>query len=162
VEIKQAFASNLAMSDFIVEAYLKDLTPQEMFARPCDGANHIAWQLGHLIGSEWWLMDKVAPGKMKPLPEGFAEQHKKPTACIDDASCFLSKEEYLKLAKDVRGQTLNVVESLTPADLSKPVTGVPPFLKTIGETILFVGPHWIMHAGQWAITRRKLGKPPLF
>jgi len=22
--------------------------------------------------------------------------------------------------------------------------------------------HWLMHAGQWAVVRRKLGKPPLF
>jgi hypothetical protein len=24
------------------------------------------------------------------------------------------------------------------------------------------GSHWMMHAGQWAVLRRKLGRPPLF
>jgi hypothetical protein len=28
--------------------------------------------------------------------------------------------------------------------------------------LLLVPSHCLMHAGQWAIVRRKLGKPPLF
>ena len=38
MDIKQAIASSLAQSDMIVDAYLADLTPQELLARPTPGA----------------------------------------------------------------------------------------------------------------------------
>lgn len=162
MDLKQAVRTTLAQSDFIVNAYLADLTPKEMMARTCPGANHIAWQVGHLIQSERYLVDKVAPGRMDSLPEGFDTRHKKDAAAIDDAGKFLSKDEYLRVAKQVREQTLRVLDSMQPADFDKPVSGVPPFCKTAGDVMLFLGSHWLMHAGQWSSTRRSIGKPPLF
>jgi hypothetical protein len=163
VDIKQAIKFNLTNSDFLVERYLADLTPQELLTRPCCGANHIAWQIGHLIASERYLVDKVAPGKMPALPEGFAEKHKKHTAGNDDAGSFLSKEEYLRLRKEVRAATLKAIDELPAEGFDAPLpSGVPPVIKTAGELFLFLGPHWLMHAGQWAVTRRSLGRPPLF
>lgn len=162
IDIKQAIQANLAASDFLVQGYLADLTDAELLARPCRGANHIAWQLGHLIAAERYLVEQAAPGKMPPLPEGFAERHKKETASLDDAKAFLKKAEYLALAKQVRAAALDVVGSMSEVDFDKPVTKVPPFIKTAGELFLFLGPHWTMHAGQWAVTRRALGRPPLF
>ena len=84
MDIKQAIVSSLAQTDMIVNAYLSDLKPEELLVRPIPGANHIAWQLGHLISSERSLIDKVAPGKYEPLPPGFDEAHKKDAATIDD------------------------------------------------------------------------------
>ncbi len=163
MDIKQAVTSSLAPSDFLVDAFLADMTPAELLARPCNGANHIAWQVGHLIASERYLVDKVAPNKMPPLPAGFAEKHNKQTAGIDDPKSFLAKEEYLRLKKEVRAATLKVVSELSPEDFDRPITGgIPPFLKTAGEVLLFLGSHWIMHAGQWSVTRRSLGRAPLF
>jgi hypothetical protein len=162
MDTKQAILTNLQQSDAVVDAYLQDLAPQELLVRPVPGANHLAWQLGHLIASERYLVDKAVPGKMPALPDGFAERHKKETSTLDGAESFLSKEEYLRLRKDVRASTLRVIEGLSSEDLDRPVQGVPPFVKTIGEVLLLVGGHWLMHAGQWAVIRRKLGRPPLF
>jgi hypothetical protein len=163
MDIKQGIATSLGQSDFVVNAYLADITPQEMLSRPCGGANHIAWQIGHLISSERYFVDKVAPGKASPLPAGFDEKHKKDKAANDDPNGFLPLAEYLRLAKSVRADTLKVIESMTPADFDKSAgPGMPPFLKTVGVVFLFLGPHWVMHAGQWAIIRRKLGRPALF
>ncbi len=162
MDIKQAIAANFASADAIVNGYLVDLTPEELLVRPVPGANHIAWQLGHLIGAERSLVDKAVPGKMDALPAGFVERHKKDTAASDKPSDFLGKDEYLRMAREVRANTLRIVESMSPADFDRPVEKVPPMLKTAGETILFVASHWLMHAGQWAVVRRKLGRPPLF
>lgn len=162
MDIKQAITASLNQANVLVHRYLDDLTAAELLARPCAGANHIAWQLGHLIVSERHLVEQVAPGKMPDLPAGFAEQHKKEAAAQDAATAFWPKDDYLALASKIREGTLRVVADLPAADFDKPVTKVPPFLKTAGETLLFVGPHWIMHAGQWAIIRRTLGRPPLF
>src|SRR5262245_29260026 len=97
MDIKQAIASNFSASDMIVNGYLADLAPEELLVRPVPGANHIAWQLGHLIGAERSLVDRAVPGKMSELPAGFVQRHKKDTAASDNPSDFLSKDEYLRL-----------------------------------------------------------------
>lgn len=164
MDSRQAILAGLSQADMIVNGYLADLSPQEMHTRACNGNNHIAWQLGHLIGSEHYLVDKVAPpGAMRPLPAGFPERHKKSTASSDETGGFETKEKYLELAKQVRADTISVIDKMSPADLDKPITsGVPPFCRTAGDVLVFLGIHWVMHAGQWAVTRRKLGRAPLF
>jgi hypothetical protein len=162
MDTKDWIRFSLSSADFIVDAYLGDIKEAEMFARAVPGTNHLAWQIGHLISSERWLADKAAPGKMPELPAGFAEKHNKETAAIDDPASFLNKEEYLKLRKEVRAGTLALIDSLSPADFDKPVEKVPPMLKNAAQTLHFIGAHWTMHAGQWAVLRRKLGRAPLF
>jgi hypothetical protein len=99
---------------------------------------------------------------MTALPADFGPRHAKENAAIDDREKFLKKDDYVKFAKQVRVDSVKVLDSMSEADFAKPVTGVPPFLKTAGDVFVFLGNHWIMHAGQWAIIRRSLGKPPLF
>jgi len=162
MDIKQAIALNFASADMLVDQYLGDLTDEELLVRPTPGANHIAWQLGHVIAAERYIGDKVAPGRMDELPAGFAERHKKNTAASDSPADFLGKEDYLRIGRDVRANTLRIVEGWSPTDFDRPVDRVPPVVKTTGEAVLFIAAHWLMHAGQWAVVRRKLGRPPLF
>ena len=162
MDIKQAIVSSLAQTDMIVYGYLADLKPEELLVRPIPLTNHIAWQLGHLISSERILIGKVAPGKFEPLPAGFDEAHEKETAASDAAAKFLTKEEYERLAKQVRAGTLRFVEEMAPGDFDRPVEKMPPTVKTVGDMFFFVSMHWLMYAGQWAIIRRKLGRAPLF
>jgi hypothetical protein len=163
MNVKDAIRSTLNIADFMVQAYLTDLTPQELLTRPAPDANHIAWQLGHLIASERNLVEAAAPGAMPPLPQGFAERHSKDTAVSDNPADFLSKDDYLKLAGETRAGTLRVLDQLDEADFDRPVTArVPPFVKCAGDCFLTVGTHWIMHTGQWVVLRRKLGRPRMF
>jgi hypothetical protein len=163
MNFKDAIRASLGMADFLVARYLEDITPQELLTRPAPDANHIAWQIGHLIASEHHLVEAAVPGSMPPLPAGFKERHTKDTAASDKPGDFLSKDEYLRLAKEVRAGTLNVLGSLSESDLDKPVTGrVPPFVKKVGEAFVLIGPHWSSHTGQWVVVRRKLGRPRMF
>jgi hypothetical protein len=160
---KDAVRTTMNTADFMVESYLSDITPQEMFVRPVAGANHLAWQLGHLISAETRLVETAAPRSMPALPEGFAERHTKDTAASDNPADFLSKDEYFKLAKSVRAGTLGALEKISDADLEKPVTGrVPPFVKRGVDCFVTAGGHWILHAGQWVILRRHLGRDRKF
>ena len=62
-----------------------------------------------------------------------------------------------------RAGTLKALDKMTDADLDKPgPEKYRDFAKTIGEVFGMQGTHWLMHAGQWAVTRRKLGRKPLF
>src|ERR1043165_7427431 len=118
---KDAARSIMNTADFMVESYLSDITPQEMLVRPAPGANHLAWQLGHLISAETRLVEAAAPGSMPTLPEGFAERHSKATAASNTPAVFLKKEEYLKLAKSPRAASWKSHKNISEAALEKPV-----------------------------------------
>jgi hypothetical protein len=163
MDFKDGIRKSMEMADFMVEKYVTDLTPEELLTRPAPAANHVAWQLGHLIAAERMLVEGAVPGSMPPLPAGFAERHTKDTAKSDKPGDFLTKDEYLQLAKEVRAATLKVLDSVPMADLDGPVRGkVPPFVQTVGDCLGTVGSHWMMHSGQWVVLRRKLGRDVMF
>jgi hypothetical protein len=164
MDFKDAVRSSFAATDFLVNGYLADITSEELLTRPVAGANHIAWQLGHLISAERHLVEAAVPGSMPELPAGFAERHaprgKEPS---DSAADYLSKDEYLALAKTIRAATLKTLDRLSAADLDKPVEArVPPFVKRAGDCFTTIGSHWSLHAGQWVVLRRKLGRERMF
>ena len=163
MNFKDAIRSSLNVADFMVQGYLADITPQEMLLRPVPEANHIAWQLGHLIVSERHLVEAAKAGSMPDLPTGFAQRHRRDGTVSDNPSDYLSKDEYLKLAKTTRAATLQVLDQFSQSDLDQPVTArVPPFVKTAGDCFATIGPHWTLHAGQWVVIRRALGRPRMF
>lgn len=160
---REAIKSAFPQCESIVKSYLADLSDEEMLARPVPGINHIAWQMGHLIAAERYMVEQVKPGSMPPLPEGFAERHTNETAGSDDPSKFLKKDEYLKLADEQRAATLAVLDSLSDEELDRPAPeSVQRIAPTVAAVFSMQPVHWLMHAGQWAVTRRKLGRPPLF
>jgi hypothetical protein len=57
----------------LVDWYLSDLSDADILVRPVPTANHIAWQLGHLISGEAYLVKQGIPDAQFPeLPPGFA------------------------------------------------------------------------------------------
>jgi len=160
---REAIRNSIASSDFIVNAYLGDLTDAELLVRPVPGANHIAWQLGHLISSMKVLVEAAFPGSMPALPTGFTEKHSKETASSDNPGAFLTKAQYEKLYAEQRQGVIAKLMSLTDADLDEPAPEqFRSFMQTIGDLFSLQAGHVTMHAGQWAVTRRKLGRKPLF
>jgi hypothetical protein len=80
-----ALKIGLDMAEFVSLGYLGDLTDADLMKRPTAGANHINWQVGHIIASENSIMNGAIPGSMPALPEGFAAKYTKETATSDDA-----------------------------------------------------------------------------
>lgn len=151
------------MGDMISMSYLQDLTDKEMMQRPHPECNHLKWQIGHLIASENMMINGVAPGSMPALPDGFGERYSKETAKSDDAAAFDSKEELLRAYQEQRAGTLAALAKLSDSDLDKPSPeSMQAYAPTVAAAFSMQGSHWIMHAGQWAVVRRQLGKPPLF
>jgi DinB superfamily len=160
---RDAIKLNLNSANMISQSYLSDLSDADLLVRAVPGSNHIAWQLGHLLVAEREMLEAAFPGSMPALPAGFVEKYTTDTSKLDSASAFHTKGEYLKIAEELRSATLKVLDKISDADLDKP--GPEKFkdwLKSIGELISMQGSHWLMHAGQWALVRRKLGKKPLF
>lgn len=144
--------------------FLSDLSDADLLVRPVPGANHIAWQLGHLLISEIGLVREQLPDAAYPeLPAGFQEQHGKATASVDPPVGFATQAQYVELANKIREATVAATNKLTDADLSRPSVGqMAAFAPTLGGILLLVSNHSLMHAGQFSVVRRKLGKPVLF
>jgi hypothetical protein len=163
MDAKQVIREALDQAKTTSEILLGGLSDAEMLTRAVPGMNHPAWQLGHLVASEKWMVEQVKPNSMPALPPGFEDRYSPKNAQSEDTTGWLDKATLLDLAAQQRAGTLKVLEQLTDAELQKPG---PEMLRAIAPTnsatLLLVASHWSNHSGQWTAVRRLLGKPIAF
>jgi hypothetical protein len=163
MSIAKHIAESWDAPQYVINGYLDDLSDSDLLVRPSAGTNHIAWQLGHLIFADNYHVNAVAGDCMPKLPAGFAEKHTKDTAASDDPAAFLKKSEYIALMKEQHAGMRAALAGLSDEQLQQPS---PESMRYFGPTVatIFSGlvMHWMMHAGQWVVVRRNLGRPPLF
>ena len=159
---KDVIKNSMGSGEMVLKTYLSDLSDADLMTRPAKGANHLAWQLGHLISSEHQLVSAVCAGACPDLPAGFSEKHGKDATGIDDRSRFLTKQQYIELFDKQRRATKAALDKIADADLDKPgPKDMQEICPTVGSLFNLVGGHVLMHAGQFATVRRLLGKPVL-
>ncbi len=158
---KDLLKNAMAMANHTLTTYLSDLKDADLMVRSVPEANHIAWQLGHLMVSEHQML-RDAGFRMPDLPKGVAESYTKETSKSDDVAKFHKKAQYLEWLSQQRAGTLAALDKITEADLDKPsperMRGYAP---NLGALLNLVGLHEMMHAAQFVAVRRKLGKPIL-
>jgi hypothetical protein len=160
---KDAIKFLLTSTRWMTERYLSDLSDADLLVRPTAGANHIAWQLGHVIVAEANMFLPKLPGaKAVELPAGFAEQHGGQTASLEPPTGFLTKEQYLELLKSTRQAVLDALDALDDAALDADSGMGWDMVPTVGSNFIFIAEHEMMHASQFSVVRRALGKPVLF
>ena len=158
---QEAIKASLTLAREVTTMLLADLSDADLLVRPVPDANHIAWQLGHLIVSEHKMLTD-AGFKMPDLPDGFAQSHDKEMATSDDASKFHKKEQYLAWMEQQRSATLALLAAVSDADLDKPTPeSMHEYAATAGAVFSLIGIHEMMHAAQFVAVRRKLDKPVL-
>ena len=143
---------------------VSDFSDADLLVRPVPEANHMAWQLGHLITAERHIiLEQLPSAKFPDLPAGFDAAHSKETASSDNAAGFLKLAEYLEQLEATRAVTIAELQKLTESDLDRPTLGnLANFCPTLGNTFGLLSDHIMMHLGQGTVVRRKLGKPVLF
>lgn len=157
---KDAIKINLELSATVFRMLTGDLTDADFLVRPVPGANHFAWQIGHVITTQARFLG-VVTGTTPDLPAGFAEAHGKTAAMSDDG--FLSKAEYVSLFERIHAETLAAVDAMTEADLDKPnPTPMARLAPTFGAVLVLTANHLATHLGQLSVVRRSLGKPVQF
>ena len=104
MEPKDVIRQTLDTSDFIIKAYVADLTDEDLRLVPVEGMHPLALQLGHLISAERMFKEMIEPGSAPPLPEGFTEAHDIKKTDGED-SRFTTKDEYVKLWDEQRAAT---------------------------------------------------------
>jgi hypothetical protein len=159
---KDAICQTIELCHTVTEGYFKDLSDKDLLVRSVPGANHIAWQLGHLISSDCEMLTGIGH-KTPPLPGDFAARHGKETATSDDPAKFFKKADYERLTAEVKAAKLAAVRGTPDGDLDKPgPESMRAYAPTVGSILMLLGTHWLMHAGQFVPIRRKLGKPAMF
>lgn len=159
MDSRQVIRETLAMADSVANAYLSDLTDEQLQERPHANCNTIYWQLGHLILSEHNHMSRIDSTAMPRLPEQFETvfSKEKDASNLGANAASFTKQQLLELFKSQRQATLKLLELQTDEMLDLP-SGVP-YAENRSALFHMQGSHWLMHAGQWVIVRRNLGKP---
>ena len=146
----------------VTRGYIDDLTDQDLLVRSVPTANHIAWQLGHLIASDQQMLAGI--GQPAPaLPRGFSEAHTKETAASNDTAKFFKKADYIRLMDLMKPAALAAIDATPEEQLDEPAPeAMREYAPTIAAVLSLFGTHWLMHAGQFVPIRRKLGKPAMY
>ena len=153
--LKNLLESTLGMTTMLVA----DLSDDELQKPPVPGANNIAWQLGHLIAAETQIGGMLGIAYPE-LPATVAGLGKTETTKTRADGGKLSKADYIALLTKVRQATIAGLAKLSDADLDKPNDGpMKQMAPTMGTIFVLVGNHTMMHAGQFSVLRRALGKP---
>lgn len=160
MHVRDVLKHSIDLGRMVATAYLDDLDDAALMMRPHPACNHLKWQIGHLITSEHGIIDSVVPGSMPPLPKGFRDRYSKETVASDDPAAFDTKAELMRVLDEQRAGTLAALASLPDAEFDKPAPEpMREYAPTIAAAFDLQGSHWMMHAGQWVIVRRALGKP---
>ncbi|MDB5322151.1 MAG: DinB superfamily protein [Phycisphaerales bacterium] len=159
----ELMSDNITRNGEILKMTLSDFSQEDMLARPVPGANHAAWQLGHLIGSAAHMINAAAPGIVPEAAARIGEKCSGKTANVDDPAYFPDKTQLLEAFAQTHGAIAEWVKTLAPEQLARPTPGpMADFAPTVGHLILMTVSHIMMHVGQCQVIRRKLGKPLLF
>ncbi len=142
--------------------HLADFSEADMIVRPCPGANHANWQVGHLLGSTGRLLAMVDSSFVTPVPAALGEKYTKESSKADDPKQFATLEE-LRAALTQLAEAAHVWASrLTPETLNgKSPDWAQDFAPTKDLFLAFIASHVQMHIGQVQVIRRLLGKPHL-
>lgn len=155
---KDLLRYNMRLCRSVTEMYLADLSDAELAEPPAIGANSTKWQLGHLIVSADEML-RLLGGAPPALPKGFATLHAK-DAPVPDVANLPAKSTYESLLKSQQEYALAFLADYPEAKLSEPgPEKMRGYLPTNASVLLMLGTHEMMHAGQIAVLRRRLGKP---
>jgi hypothetical protein len=159
----ELMADVLTRDGEILKMTVADFAEEDLLVRPVPGANHAAWQLGHLVASAAHLVGAVAPEVIPGPLAAFGEKFSGKTADVDDPAFFPKKAELLEAFTQAYNAAANWVRTLTPEEMSRPTPGrMAEYAPTVGHIALMLASHIMMHVGQMQVLRRRLGKPLLF
>ncbi len=160
---QEALKRSMDFARMVTTMIVGDLTDENLLERPCAGANHVAWQLGHLIASEHRIVSGLPHAAMPPLPDGFADNYTPETSKSDTTDGWETKARYLELYEQQRAATLKALEQTTADELALAgPENMQRIAPTVGDAYNLVAAHELMHVGQYTTVRRKLGMAPAF
>jgi len=156
---KEVVLQQLSMGQYLMGKFTEDLTDQEYFKPPTEGANHAAWIVGHIACSEDSLVAAIT-GVAKRIPDSTFELFKGGSQCIPDASKYPSRKQIDELFRTSRAHTAECLKKYDEARFDDP----PPkgwdkeLFPSMGAIWGLQGTHQYWHIGQLTVCRQALNK----
>lgn len=161
----QPAAERIEQARRYTRQFLNDLTPEEWFWSPPQIATHIAWQVAHIAVSQYALCLRRIRGRTDAdqafLPDAFFDRFKLGSQPAAGARNNPPLEEILRVFETVYRKSLSELAERTDEELDMPVDPPHPAFKTKLGAVQYAPVHELVHAGQIALMRRLMGKPPL-
>ncbi len=160
---KDVLIHQLQMGQMLIEQFTADLTQEEFFQLPAEGANHAGWVMGHLAVSEDSMANDLL-GKPKQLPESIHDLFKMGTKSQPDASIYPSRDELIEMFKNSRAHAMEALTTFDDAkwDDPSPEGMDKNFFPTNGSMWSMMGVHQFWHIGHLTVCRAALKKKPIF
>jgi hypothetical protein len=144
---------------------LEDIEDGQWFTSVGDGVTHVAWQVGHLAAAQYSLCLARMRGPKDEdeqlIPAGFRELFRKGSVPQGEGTSYPPPAEIREVAAGVHAQALAELPNLPEEQLDIPIENPHPLFNTRFGALVFCPEHECLHAGQIALIRRLLGKPPL-
>lgn len=144
---------------------LADIEPEQWFWQPSEGVTCVAWQVGHLAIAEYGLCLSRVRGRRAEdaalLPAEFSQRYGRGSEPSSDPAENASVESLRTTLEAVHRQALDEIPTYTQELLNEPLDEPHPIFKKRGDGLAFCPSHELVHAGQLALLRRLMGKPPL-
>jgi hypothetical protein len=145
--------------------FLNDVGPEEWFWHPPGLVTHVAWQIGHLAAAQYMLCLQRLRGARDAdqflISEDFLARFGRGSTPASGAQNNPPQEEIRRVFNGVFEQSLAELADPSDADLDVPLPQPHPAFRTKLEAVEFCPMHEMVHAGQIALLRRLMGKPPL-
>jgi uncharacterized damage-inducible protein DinB len=142
----------------VLEGFVRDIEGDALVASASgEGGSHTLWILGHLTLSESGILHGYMQGGASPLAD-WQPLFGRGSEPVADASKYPTKEALLKQFREVRGETMTYLATLSEADLDRETSAQRKDLfGTVGRCLGMMVIHQSYHTGQLAVIRKRLG-----
>jgi len=147
------------------QQFLNDLTDAEWYWSPPQFTTHIAWQVGHIAVAEYSLCLRRVRGRTAAdqslISDAFIEAFKLGSKPVAEPDKNPPLNEIRRVFETVHQQSVDELSGRSEAELDRPLAEPHPRFKTKLGAVEFNPLHEMVHAGQIAVLRRLMGRPPL-
>ncbi|HTH54247.1 MAG TPA: DinB family protein [Edaphobacter sp.] len=157
---KEAIQYALTLSDRAVMTQLDQISDDPTRFPTPNGGCHPLWVLGHLTLIESYLPE-ILFGEPSPVAnwQKLFGEHSVP---VDDISAYPSFDEVREKYQQLRNRNLDILASLSEADLDKATVAPPPGrekeFSTFGRSFLTLALHQVLHRGHVTDALRAAGR----
>jgi hypothetical protein len=152
-------------SRLFTQQFLEDLTDAQWYWSPPQFTTHMAWQVGHIAVAEYNLCLRRVRGRTKAdeslISDAYIEAFRLGSKPVAEPKKNLPLDEIRRVFDAVHQHSINELAGRSDTELDEPLADPHPRFKTKLEAVEFSSLHELVHAGQIAMLRRLMGKPPL-